>query len=82
LIAELINFKNQVTQIIASKELAKEEETRLRSMIQTVDLNRQILQQQMQNLRGIIAYFKNITITSVNNFTVRLKLNLEFSTGN
>lgn len=82
MIAELINFKNQVTQIIASKELAKEEETRLRSMIQTVDLNRQILQQQMQNLRGIIAYFKNITITSVNNFTVRLKLNLEFSTGN
>lgn len=31
----------------------------------------------MQNLREIIAYFKNITITFVNNFTTRLKLNLE-----
>ncbi len=36
----------------------------------------------MQDLREIIAYFRNIIITSINNFIVRFKLNLEYFTNN
>jgi len=36
----------------------------------------------MQDLKEIIIYFKNITITFVNNFAIRLKLDLELLIGN
>jgi len=36
----------------------------------------------MQNLKEIIIYFKNITITFINNFVAKLKLNLELSINN
>ena len=82
LTAELIDSKNQVTKAIASKELAEDEGVRLRSIIQAADLDRQLLQQQMQDLRGMIAYFKDTTRTAVDDFIARLKLDLGLFTGN
>jgi len=44
-------------------------------------MGKQILQQQVQNLTGMVEYFRNTTVKSVDEFINRLKLDLNLSTG-
>ena len=58
------------------KELAEEEATRLKSIIEAGEMDKQILQQQVQNLIDLVEYFKNTTRQSVDDFMNQFKLNL------
>ncbi len=82
LTAELASSKNQMTQVMESKELVGREMAQLRSLVQASETDRQLLQQQMQNLRAVIEYLKDTTIKSVDEFTDKLKLDLDILVGN
>ncbi len=81
LTAELNKSNDQATKATELKELAKEEVTRLNQIIQAAEMDKQILQQQVQNLTGMVEYFRNTTVKSVDEFINRLKLDLNLSTG-
>ena len=76
LTAELSESNDQTTKVTEMKELAKEEVTHLKSIIQVAEMDKQILQQQVQNLTDLVEYFRNTTTQSVDEFINRLKLNL------
>lgn len=65
-----------------SKEIVGREMAQLRSVMQASETDRQLLQQQVQDLRAIIEYLKGTTIKSVNEFTDKLKLDLDILVGN
>lgn len=50
-------------------------------MIQETEMEKQILQQQIQILIDMIEYFKNTIVKSINEFMNKLKLNLNFFIG-
>lgn len=81
LIAELNKSNNQATEATELKELAEEEVTHLNQIIQAAEMDKHILQQQVQNLTGMVEYFRNTTVKSVDEFINRLKLDLNLSTG-
>ena len=61
--------------------LTEEEATWLRLLIQAMKMNKQILQQEVQNLMSVVEYLKNTAVKYVNEFWDRLKLDLNlFST--
>jgi hypothetical protein len=66
---------------IEVKELAEEKAIRLTSMIQVAEVSKQTLQQQVQNLTGMVGCFRNIAANSVNEVLNRLELDLNLSTG-
>ena len=76
LTAELSESNDQTTKATEMKELAEEEVTRLKSIIQVAEMDKRILQQQVQNLTDLVEYFRNTTTQSVDEFINRLKLNL------
>ena len=76
LTAELSELNDQTTKAIEKKELAEEEVTRLKSIIQVAEIDKQILQQQVQNFTDLVEYFRNTTTQSVEEFINRLKLDL------
>ena len=61
------------------KQLAEEEVTGF-NLIQGAEMEKQILQQQVQTLIDMIEYFRSITVKSVDEFMSRLKLNLNLLT--
>ena len=75
--AELRESVDQTTKIAQMKELAEEEATRLKSIIQAVERDKQILQQQVQNLTDLVEYFKNTIRQSVDDFMNHFRLNLD-----
>lgn len=81
LTAELNKSNNQTTEATELKELAEAEATRLNQIIQAAEMEKQILRQQVQNLTGMVEYFRNTTVKSVDEFINRLKLDLNLSTG-
>jgi len=60
--------------------LAEEEATRLKLIIQAAEMDKQTLQQEVQNLTGIVEYLRNTTVKSVDEFLNRLKLDLNLFT--
>lgn len=74
--AELSESIDQTTKATEIKELAEEEATRLKAIIQAVEMDKQILQQQVQNLTDLVEYFKNTTRQSIDEFMNQFKLNL------
>ncbi len=81
LTAELNESNDQAMKAIELKELAEEEAVRLTSIIQAAEVDKQTLQQQVQNLTGMVEYFRNTTVQSVDKFIKRLKLDLNLFTG-
>ena len=63
------------------KQLAEEEVTGFNLMIQGAEMEKQILQPQVQTLTDMIEYFRSTTVKSVDDFMSRMKLNLNLLTG-
>lgn len=80
LTAELNESNNQATKVTELKVLAEEEVTHLKFIIQASEIDKQTLQQQVQNLTGIVEYFRTTTVECVNELTNRLKLDLNLFT--
>lgn len=76
LAAELKKSINQATSVIKLKKLAEGEVTCLKLITQAAEMDKQLLQQQVQNLTSMVKYFKNTTVKSVNEFVSKLMLDL------
>ena len=76
LTAELNESNDQSAKATELKQLAEEEAARSKMIIQAVEMDKQVLQQEVQNLTGMVEYFRNTTVKSVDEFTNRLKLEL------
>lgn len=78
---ELSESGDLTTKVTEMKELAEElaegEATRLKPVIQAVEMDMQILQQQVQNLTDLVEYFENTTRQSEAEFMNRFKLDLD-----
>lgn len=59
--------------------MSEEEATRLKSIVQAFDVDKQKSQQEVQAIAGILGYFRNTTVKD--EFTNRLKLDLNFFAG-
>ena len=80
LVAELEKSHDHATKATESHALAEEEATRLKLTIHAAEMDKQILQQEVQSLTGVIEYLRNTTVKSVNEFLHRLKLDLNLFT--
>ncbi len=72
---ELSELHNQATKAIELKHLAEEEAARSKLVIQAAEVDKQVLQQEVQNLTSMVEYFRNTT-NSVNEVLDRLKVDL------
>ena len=72
---ELSELHDQATKATELKHLAEEEAARLKLVTQAAKVDKQILQQEVQNLTGMVEYFRNTT-NSVNEVLDRLKVDL------
>ncbi len=61
--------------------LAEEEAIRLKLLIQAAEMDKQTLQQEVQNLTGVVEYLRKTTVKSVDEFLNGLKLDLNLFTG-
>jgi len=61
--------------------LVEEEATRLKLTLQAAEMNKQALQQEVQNLKDVIECLRHITVKSVDEFLNRLKLDLNLFIG-
>lgn len=66
---------------IELKEMATIETTRLKAIAQAAEMDKQLLQQEVQKLRGMLDFLRHTTSKSVDDFRNRLKLNLNLPTG-
>ena len=76
LTAELTKSNDHVIRAIELQALAEEEANRLKSTIQAAEMDKQALQQEVQNLTGVIEYLRNTAVKSVDEFLHRFKLDL------
>ena len=63
-------------QVVKAKEMAEEEVNRLALLLQVADAERQLIYQQILSLTGMVEYFKDTTVNSVDEFISKLKLDL------
>ena len=80
LTADLNELKAQATKAKELRVLAEEEVTHLKSVIQAAEMEKQMLQQQVQSLADIVEYFKTTAAQLMEEFTNRLKLDLNLFT--
>jgi len=76
LTAELNKSNDQAIRAIELQALAEEEANQLKLTIQAAEMDKQALQQEVQNLTGVIECLRHTIVKSVNKFLNRLKLNL------
>ena len=81
LTAEMRESQDQAIKATELKEMAEEETNRLKLVIQTAEMDKQVLQQNVQNLTGVIEFLRSTTVKSVDEFLHRLKLDLNVSPG-
>ena len=81
LTAELDKSNDQAAKATELKQLAEEEVTQLKSIVQAFEMDKQNLQEEVRNLMGIVEYLRSTTVKSVNEFTTRLKLDLNLVAG-
>ncbi len=72
--------KEEVIKAIELKEMAEEETNRLRLVIQAAEIDKRRLQQDVQNLTGVVELLRITTVKSVDEFLSRLKLDLNGTT--
>lgn len=77
--AELSKLHDQAAKATDLKHLAEEEAAQSKLVIQAAEADKQILQQEVQNLIGMVEYFRNTTANSVNEVLNRLKLDLNLN---
>ena len=80
LAAEMNNSRDQAIKATELKESAEEETNRLKFLIQAAERDKQILQQDVQNLTGAVEASRTTTVKSVNKFLHKLKLDLNLYT--
>lgn len=76
----LDSLKNEVKKVTELKELAEEEANRLQLAMQAAEMDKQMLQQTVQNLAGVVEFLRITTVKSVDEFLNRLKLDLNCTT--
>lgn len=81
LIGERTGIEQEISKANELKRRAEDEATRLRSIVQASEIDKQVLQQQVHSLTGMVSYFRNTTMTSVDDFINRLKHDLNSCTG-
>ncbi|KAL2047823.1 hypothetical protein ABVK25_011324 [Lepraria finkii] len=83
LTAELKESNDWAMKATEIMQLAEEGPIRFKSAAQAAEMEKQILQQQVQDLTDLVEYFRNTTTQSVDDeFINKLKLNLNlFATG-
>lgn len=72
--------KDEVIKATELKEMAEEETNRLRLVIQAAEIDKRRLQQDVQNLTGVVEFLRSTTVKSVDEFLSRLKLDLNGTT--
>ncbi len=80
LTAEMNKSKDQATKATELKEMAEEEKNRLRLVIQAAEMDKQMLQQDVQNLSGVVEFLGNTIVKTVDEFLNRLKLEMNLFT--
>lgn len=79
LIAEMNKSKDKAMKATQLKEMAEEETNRLKLVIQGAEMDKQMLQQNVQSLTGVIEFLRSTTVKSVDEFLHRLKLDLNLT---
>ncbi len=74
--SDLESLNGEVKNATELKEMAEEEANRLRLAIQEAEMDKQMLQQTVQNLAGVVELLRTTTVKSVDEFLNRLKLDL------
>jgi len=73
---ELSESNDQTIKATEIRVIAEGEATRLKSIIQAIEMDKQMLHQQVQKLTDLVEYFRKTTTQSVDDFIHRLKLDL------
>ena len=81
LATELSKLYDQATKATEMRHLVEEEAARSRLIVQAAEVDKQMLQQELQNLTDMVEHFRNTTANSVNEVLNRLKLDLNLYTG-
>jgi len=76
----LDSLKDEVKKVTELKELAEEEANRLQLAMQAAEMDKQMLEQTVQNLAGVVEFLRITTVKSVDEFLNRLKLDLNCTT--
>ncbi len=76
LTTELNKSKDQATKATELKGLAEEEVNQLKLGMQTAEMDKQMLQQKVQNLTDMVEFLRRTTLESADKFLNRLKLDL------
>lgn len=76
LIAKINKSKNETIKATEVKRNAEEETIRLRLVVQAAEMDKQLVQQDIQNLPGVVELLRNKPVKSVDEFLNRLKLDL------
>lgn len=76
----LVLLKDEVKKVTELKELAEEEANRLQLAMQAAEMDKQMLEQTVQNLAGVVEFLRITTVKSVDEFLNRLKLDLNCTT--
>ena len=74
------SLDDEVKKATEFKEMAEEEANQLRLAIQAAKMDKQILQQIVQNLASVVEFLRKTTVKSMNEFLNRLKLDLNCTT--
>ena len=74
--SDLESLNGEVKNATELKEMAEEEANRLRLAIQEAEMDKQMLQQTVQNLAGVVELLRITTVKSMEEFLNRLKLDL------
>lgn len=80
MISDLISLKNEMKKVTELKKLTEEEANRLQLAMQAAEMNKQMLEQTVQNLAGVVEFLRITTVKSVDEFLNRLKLDLNCTT--
>lgn len=80
LTAEMNKSKDQAIKAEELQALAEEQATRLQLTIHAAEMDKQILQQEVQSLTGVVEHLRNTTVKSVDEFLHRLKFDLSLFT--
>ena len=78
---ELVRLHGQAMKATELKQLAEEEAARSKLIIQAAEVDKQILQQEVQNLTAPVEYVRHTIANSVNEVLTRLKLDLSLFGG-
>ena len=81
LTAELNEFNRQVTEATELKEVAEQKVAYFTSIARAVEIDKEKLQQEVQNLTGVVEHFKSTTVNSLDDFTNKLKFDLKLFAG-